>query len=388
MKTFAKAMGFTMTIDLFGGAPGPTNSLMDVPGLGLGHAICDGGAGDSGVTVVVVPEGAVASVDVRGGGPGTRETDLLSPENTVGAIHALALCGGSAFGLSATSGVMRELETQGYGFPVLGPVDMDKRVPIVPGAVIFDLLLGEWTSRPDEETGAEATRCALEAWKTQDADTAQGNVGVGLGAAAGALKGGFGQASYVFPEGTPLAGICVSAAVAVNPQGAVFNPRNGMLWGAEAELGAEFSGGESAHASGEGLVGFEVASEKIEELAGMNVLGTKILPEMLGVPQLNTTIGVVATDAPMNKAQAKRLAMASHDGLSRAIRPAHMPMDGDTLFALSTAREAKETGPVEMSMLSAAGANCVERAIVHAVLNAQTAYGTRSWKDVTGYARE
>lgn len=389
-----------MTTELFGCVPGPTNSLMDVSGLGVGHAVCDGGDGDSGVTVIVAPNGAVASVDVRGGGPGTRETDLLSPENTVGAIHAVGLCGGSVFGLDAISGVMSELETQGIGFPVLGEMAPELKIPIVPGAVIFDLLLGEWTSRPTAQTGAEAARRAIAALEGDDSAVEQGsiveqgNVGAGLGAAAGALKGGFGQASAVFPEGTPLAGYTVSAAVVVNPQGAVFNPDTGMLWGADAELGCEFGyRGGLAQNDAKPLRDFEVSQDNIEKLAGMNVLGTKILPEMIGTAQLNTTIGVVATDAPISKAQAKRLAMASHDGMSRAIRPAHMPMDGDTLFALSTADHSGEqtenspqsVEPVGMSMLSAAGANCVERAIVHAVLNASAAFDTPTWKEVAGY---
>ena len=157
-----------------------------------------------------------------------------------------------------------------------------------------------------------------------------------------------------------------------------------MLWGAEAELGEEFGN----------LKDVTVSTDSVEKMAAMNVLGTKILPEMVGFSELNTTIGVVATDAPISKAQAKRLAMSSHDGLSRAIRPAHMPMDGDTLFALSTAQQQKgpsdkamSVDPIGMSMLSATGANCVERAIVHAVLNATTAYETPSWKEAAGYDR-
>lgn len=364
---------------------------MDVPGLGVGHAVSEDGAGDSGVSVIVAPGGAVASVDVRGGGPGTRETDLLSPENTVGAIHAVALCGGSAFGLDATAGVMSELEREGIGFPVLGEQDPDKRIPIVSGAVIFDLLLGRWESRPDAETGRVATRKALlsaaaaadgaaaadrtaAAGSSGTAANEQGNVGAGLGAAAGALKGGFGQASAVFPEGTPLEGITVSAAVVVNPQGAIFDPSTGLPWGTAAELSGEFRD----------LRAHRVAPDKLKRMASMNLAGTKITPELVGFSALNTTIGVVATDAPITKAQAKRLALASHDGLARAIRPAHMPMDGDTLFGMSTA-DGSGCDPLQMTMLSAAGANCVERAIVHAVLHARTAFDTPSWKDAAGY---
>lgn len=377
-----------MSIDLFGCTPGPHNSLMDIAGIGVGHAICDDGQGDSGVTVIATLSGATASVDVRGGGPGTRETDLLSPPNTVEAIHAIALCGGSAFGLDAATGAMAELEHRGIGFPVLGAEHPDKIVPFVPAAVIFDLLLGKWDSRPTASTGRAATRAALAALDTE-LDTAldngptgdphaSGNLGAGLGAAAGALKGGFGQASAVFPEGTPLAGVTVAAAMVVNPQGAIFDPATGLPWGVAAELGNEFS------RYGVDRRG-EVPAGGVEKMRGMNLLGTKITTEAL-----NTTIGVVATDAPLTKAQTKRMAMSSHDGLARAIRPAHMPMDGDTIFGMSVGEKAAEDAdkaaqtvdPVAMSMISAVAANAVERAIVHAVLAAETAFDTPSWRDV------
>lgn len=375
-----------MSIDMFGCAPGPSNSLLDVPGIVLGHAICDDGAGDSGVSVIIAPEGAVASVDVRGGGPGTRETDLLEPHNTVEAINAIALCGGSAFGLDAAGGVMAALEDEGIGFPVLGSDHPEKIVPIVPAAVIFDLLLGDWRSRPTAATGTQAVRAALSQRSSSISDASalhSGNLGAGLAASAGALKGGFGQASAIFPahipgEAAQVAGYTVAVGVVANPQGAVFDPATGRLWGFEAELADEF--GESSLR--------DVPTEAIVELAGLNVAGTKFpRPDGDRRAQLNTTIGVVATDAPISKAQSQRLALASHDGLSRAIRPSHMPMDGDTLFALSTAAEAEAPsqtpiGPVGMTMLSATAANCVERAIVHAVLGAQSAYDTPSWSSI------
>lgn len=394
-----------MSIELFGCQPGPANSLADVAGIGVGHAVCEDGAGDSGVTMIVAPKSATASVDVRGGGPGTRETDLLAPHNTVQAVHAIGLCGGSAFGLDALTGAMAELERRGIGFPVLGPEHPDKLVPIVPGAVIFDLLLGRWDSRPDAATGAAATAAALddavaggEAWRrarqtvqemqevqdVQDAKYAQnaqnGNVGAGLGASAGALKGGFGQASAVLPEGAVLAGTTVAAGVVVNPQGAIFDPATGLPWGGAAELDGEFA----RYGFVDGLVdGEPVGAEGVKRLKSKNVLGTKITADMLA-PKLNTTIGVVATDAPLTKAQAKRLALAGHDGIARAIRPAHMPMDGDTLFALATGEHTTGAGvdDVGMSVLSATVANVVERAIVHAVLAAESAFGVPSWREV------
>lgn len=382
-----------MSVELFGCTPGPTNSLADVAGIGVGHAVCEDGAGDSGVTMIVAPKSATASVDVRGGGPGTRETDLLEPHNTVQAVHAIGLCGGSAFGLDALTGAMAELERRGIGFPVLGPEHPDKLVPIVPGAVIFDLLLGRWDSRPDAATGVAATAAALEDVVTgrgaqrrvmqavQDAQDAQnGNVGAGLGASAGALKGGFGQASAVLPEGTALAGTTVAAGVVVNPQGAIFDPATGLPWGSAAELNGEFA----RYGLVDGLVdGEPVGPEGVNRLKNKNMLGTKITADMLA-PKLNTTIGVVATDAPLTKAQAKRLALVGHDGIARAIRPAHMPMDGDTLFVMATAEHTTVDGVDEigMSVLSATAANVVERAIVHAVLAAETAFGVQSWCDV------
>ena len=393
-----------MSIELFGCQPGPANSLADVAGIGVGHAVCEDGAGDSGVTMIVAPKSATASVDVRGGGPGTRETDLLAPHNTVQAVHAIGLCGGSAFGLDALTGAMAELERRGIGFPVLGPEHPDKLVPIVPGAVIFDLLLGRWDSRPDAATGATATAAALgtvagdvaggaggmaEQGAAGQGGSAQsgsgqgalnGNVGAGLGASAGALKGGFGQASAVFPEGTPLAGVTVAVGIVVNPQGAVFDPATGLPWGIAAELNGEFA----RYGLADGLVdGEPVGAEGVNRLKSKNLLGTKITAEMLA-PKLNTTIGVVATDAPLTKAQAKRLALAGHDGIARAIRPAHMPMDGDTLFAMATGEHGTGAAvdDIGMSLLSAVAANTVERAIMHAVLAAESAFGVPSWRDV------
>ncbi|WP_426716889.1 P1 family peptidase [Corynebacterium auriscanis] len=422
-------------IDLFGCHIGPTNGLTDIAGLRVGHAICADGRGDSGTTVIVAPEGAIASVDVRGGGPGTRETDLLEPHNTVQQVHAISLSGGSAFGLDAASGVMAELESRGIGFPVLGPDHPDKVVPIVASAVVFDLLLGNWHSRPDAATGRAATINALEGGARGGATHAgepsakgdlgahggtgaggelsaaeaslsggelsaadaslsggelsaaeaslsggelsaaetlstMGNVGAGLGASAGALKGGFGQASVVFPENGPLAGVTVAAGVIVNPQGAVFNPVDGTLWGIAAELDEEFRRyGVGPNTS--------ISAPAVERLRGMNRLGTKML---------NTTIGVVATDLDLSKSSVKRMALSAHDGLARAIRPSHMPMDGDTLFGLSTGTKQLDDNvelPVAMTMIAATAASCVERAIVHAVLAAETAFDVPSWKEAT-----
>lgn len=295
--------------------------LSDVPGVLLGHR----SLGDTGVSVVVAPDSAVAAVDVRGGGPGTRETDLLEPHNTVERIHAVVLSGGSAFGLASADGVMRGLEERGIGFPVVGEI----RVPIVPGAVIFDLLVGDATHRPTAEDGYQALQAAFS-----QEPAGSGSVGAGCGATAGVLRGGFGQASIQVGSYT------VAAGVVANPVGAVVDKDSGKLWGAP---------------------GLGVDKARFAALKGLET-------------KLNTTIGVIATDAPVTKAQAKRLAMTGHDGLARAIRPAHSPLDGDTLFALSTG-SGSGVSVEEMIALSSAAADVVCAAIIDAVVNASPGYG-------------
>ncbi|WP_018024396.1 P1 family peptidase [Corynebacterium ulceribovis] len=310
--------------------------LIDVPGVRVGHQ----SLGDTGVTVVVTEAGAIASVDVRGGGPGTRETDLLEPHNTVQQIHAVTLSGGSAFGLAAADGVMQELEQRGIGFPVLGEDVPGPRVPIVPGAVIFDLLVGDAAHRPTAADGAAAVRDAF----AEPAAAAQtsGSIGAGCGATAGVLRGGFGQASQQVGE------FVIAAGVVANPVGAVVDKTTGRLFG------------DGARAA--------VNVNKFNELKGL-------------LTKLNTTIGVVATNAPVTKAQAKRLAMTGHDGLARAVRPAHSPLDGDTLFALSTG-DGTGVGIEEMVALSAAAADVVEAAIVDAVVHASSGYGLTAWQEL------
>lgn len=378
--------------------PGPVNGLADVAGIFLGHAEVD----SSGVTVVACPDGAVGAVDVRGGGPGTRETDLLKPSNSMESVHAVALCGGSAFGLDAAGGVMAGLEARGIGFPVFGEGVPGPIVPIVPAAVIFDLPVGEASSRPTAETGRAALDAALDnatdstTDSAQDAAAALGNVGAGHAAVAGAVKGGFGEASSVIagePGSLPGAGRTVAVGLVVNPVGSIADPSDGTLWSAEvaqehpADLGGDGTGGTLPEATEEGLAAFLERG-----MAGMK------FPS--GAPEsLNTTIGVVATDAPVTKAQAERLAMAVHDGLSRAIRPAHLPMDGDTVFALApsgvrtgqSAAASDNTGSdnasdtvdqMELAVLSAAAATCAERAVARAVLNADSAFGIPAWADI------
>ena len=313
--------------------------LVDVPGLRVGHA----SLGDTGVTAVVAesPAGMVAGVDVRGGGPGTRETDLLEPHNTVERVHAIVLAGGSAFGLAAADGAMLELERAGRGFPVLGEGRPGPRVPIVPAAVIFDLFVGDATHRPTARDGAAAVRAALEG--TGGDASRRGSVGAGCGATAGVLRGGVGQASVTAGEYT------VSALVVANPVGSVIDPDTGRLWGDPARPPVD-----------------------LEKFAALEHPAAR----------LNTTIGVVATDAPVTTAQVTRLAMVGHDGLARAVRPAHSPLDGDTLFSVSTAAENAGVGVEVLHALSAAAADVVERAVVDAVVSAGPGHGIGCWAEI------
>lgn len=348
--------------------------ISDVAGIRVGHyqrldedvtigGLTEAGAGwATGTTVVVVPDGSVSAVDVRGGGPGTRETDLLDPVNTVLGAQAIVLTGGSAYGLAAADGVMAGLESAGRGIPMdlLGHV-----VPIVPGAVIFDLPVGGWQQRPTAEFGAAALAAATT-------DFAVGTIGAGTGARAGALKGGVGTSSLVCGDGAAR-GLTVGAVVIANPVGAVIDPATGLPWGRD----------DLAHHGLRPPDPVQVAA-----YAELGAKGTV----------LNTTIGVVATDATLGPAAARRLAMAGHDGLARAIRPAHSPMDGDTLFAVATgekAADAADAFPMPPGMaadapvvaqLCEAAAIVVQRAVVSAVLGATAVGPVPAYRDVLGSA--
>ncbi|MFC9998986.1 P1 family peptidase [Nocardia sp. NPDC127526] len=347
---------------------GPRNSITDVAGVLVGHhqaldpdATIGAGAA-TGCTVVRVPGGATASVDVRGGGPGTRETDLLDPSNTVRQVNAVLLTGGSAYGLAAADGVMRWLEEHKEGIP-MDPADPSRVVPIVPGAVIFDLPVGAWDIRPNADFGFLAAEDA-------GAEFARGSVGAGTGARAGSIKGGVGSASVRFTDG-PAAGMTVGALIVANPVGSVFDPRTGLPWGVGTDGAEHF--------------GLRPATE--EKLAAANALPVK-------GTVLNTTIGVVATDAALDPAACRRLATTAHDGLARAIRPAHSPLDGDTLFALSTGAIEADPGfpmppafPADLLVLDelcTAAAVCVERAIVDAILSATSVAGIPSYAELFG----
>lgn len=311
------------------------------PGLRIGHH----SMGDTGVTALVAadPAGMLAAVDVRGGGPGTRETDLLAPHNTVQRVHAIVLTGGSAFGLAAADGAMLELERRGVGFPVFGEDAPGPRVPIVPAAVIFDLAVGSPQHRPTAADGVAAVARALDGTDVAGG-AAAGSVGAGCGATAGVLRGGFGVVERRVGE------YMVGAAVVANPVGEVIDPATGLLFGDPARPAVD-----------------------LERYRGLERL----------TPKLNTTIGVVYTDAPAPPAQLQRLAMTGHDGIARAVRPAHSPLDGDTLFAVSTAGEVGAGVDVEkLAQLCTAAAEAVEAAIVEAVTSAQPGYGVAAWSEI------
>jgi putative pantetheine hydrolase len=292
----------------------------------------------TGTTVVLTPDGgAVGGVDVRGGGPGTRETDLLDPRNHVERVDAVVLCGGSAYGLAAADGVMQRLGAAGRGVVVgLRP---GETVPIVPAAVIFDLGRGgDFARRPGAASGAAAFDAAVS--DAGAGPVPQGPVGAGTGAVAGGLKGGVGSASAVLADGTTVA-----ALVVVNSVGSTADPATGELYGARFGLPGEFG--------------------------GLTVPTEGPLPELGSVPALATTIGVVGTDALLTKAQCAKVAGVGHDGLARAVRPVHSMFDGDTLFTLSTGAGAVPT-PAGLHELLTAAADCVSRAVVHAMLAAVT----------------
>ncbi|MFI1764221.1 P1 family peptidase [Streptomyces sp. NPDC020800] len=325
-----------------------TDGLTDVAGVRVGHASRSGHGWLTGTTVVLAPEGgAVAAVDVRGGGPGTKETDALDPRNVVQKVDAVVLTGGSAYGLDAASGVMAWLEEQGRGVPV--GTDPAHVVPVVPAACVFDLGRGgDFRARPDAAMGRAAVEAA--AASAPGERVPQGCVGAGTGAVAGPLKGGVGTASTVLGSG-----ITVAALVVANAAGAVADPGTGVLYG-ELFQGRVRYPDERVH---------EAALGRLAEAAAKNA-----------PPPLNTTLAVVATDADLTKAQAQKLAGTAHDGIARAVRPVHLLHDGDTVFALATGARPLDSGhPLALNDILAAGADVVTRAIVRAVRAAESVEG-------------
>ncbi|MEU6811875.1 P1 family peptidase [Streptomyces sp. NPDC046831] len=324
------------------------DALTDVPGLRVGHATRTGDGRLTGTTVVLAPEGgAVAAVDVRGGGPGTKETDALDPRNLVRTVEAVVLTGGSAYGLDAASGVMAWLEERGRGVRV-GP-DPAHVVPVVPAACVFDLGRGgDFRARPDAATGRAAVEAA--AASAPGARVPEGCVGAGTGATVGALKGGVGTASTVLDSG-----ITVAALVVANAAGSAMDPETGVLYG-ELLQGRLDRPDRRVH---------EAARRRLAEAAATHER-----------PPMNTTLAVVATDADLSKAQAQKVAGTAHDGIARAVRPVHLLNDGDTVFALATgARPLRTDDPLALNDVLAAGADLVTRAIVRAVRAAESVDG-------------
>ncbi len=306
-------------------------SITDVAGIEVGHY--PDGRRPTGCSVVLARAGAVGGVDVRGAAPGTRETDLLSPVNTVDVVHGVLLSGGSAFGLDAATGVMQWLEMRGVGVDVGAA-----RVPIVPGAVLFDLLVGDARIRPDAQAGFAACEAASRQAPPE------GNVGAGAGASVGkvfgherAMKGGIGTASVT------AGGVTVGALIACNALGDVVDPDTGRV----------IAGARTAD------------GQRLQDTRRALLAGERPIPILAGT---NTTIGVVATDAALSKTQVNRLAQVAHDGLARAINPVHTVADGDTLFALATGHHTTHPG---MMVLATLAAEAVARATVRAVLAAQ-----------------
>jgi D-aminopeptidase len=304
--------------------PGARNLITDVPGLLVGNA--SDSALKSGVTVLTADAPFTTGVHIMGGAPGTRETDLLAPDKTVEQVDALVLSGGSAYGLDAASGVVDGLRVMGRGFAV-----GDQRVPIVPGAILFDLANGgakDWVENPYNALGRQALANAAQEFLL-------GSIGAGTGATTANLKGGLGSASVVLPSGHTVA-----ALVAVNALGSATVGTGPHFWAAPFEMGDEFGGlGPAA------------------DYPDMHLPPSKL------TPHANTTIGIVATDAGLSKSQCTRLATAAHDGIARAVIPAHTPLDGDLIFAVSTGK-----APVQDSiMLGHVAATCMARAIARAV---------------------
>jgi len=318
-------------------------SLTDVEGLLVGHHQRRSRGWSTGTTVISAPSGAVAAVDVRGGGPGTRETDALDPRNLVDRIHAVCLTGGSAYGLAAADGVMAELEQRELGVPV-GP-EPGEVVPVVPTAVIFDLGRGgNFARRPGPEFGARALRAASRR-------PARGSVGAGTGARAGGLQGGVGMASTTVEANGDV--IAVGALAVVNASGSVIDLSTGSPW-------------------------TRVRGLRRPDRADRARLRDAVAP---AASPLNTTIGVVATGAALTRAETGRLAQSAHDGLARSIRPAHSLMDGDTIFGLSTGAgsisdaatglvRTEESRAAHLNMLFAAAADVFAMACVDAILTA------------------
>jgi L-aminopeptidase/D-esterase-like protein len=328
--------------------PGPLNLITDVPGLRVGHATDE--RARTGVTTVLCDRHTIASVDVRGGAPGVRETDTLAPDSFVGAAHAIVLAGGSVFGLAAADGVATALSAAGVGLRIAnGP----HAIPIVPAAVLHDLASGG-----DKQWGVEPPYRALGRGSVDAAarEFALGAVGAGRGARAGVGQGGLGSASLDLGGG-----LVVGAVVGVNPVGSVQMPDGRTYWAWPFEIDGEFGGGRPAR---DVPVAVDPAAPD-----------TRLAEHAGATPGSSTVIAVVATSAELTTAECRRVATMAHDGIARAVRPAHTPLDGDTVFALATglARlQADVPRAVQLARIGSAAADCLTRAIARGVYAARS----------------
>lgn len=335
--------------------PGPGNLITDVEGIAVGNA--EDALLRSGVTVILPDEPAVMAVDVRGGAPGTRDTEALDPSCLIDRFHGLVLSGGSVFGLDAASGVTHWLSRQGRGLAI-GPVP----VPVVPGAILFDLANGGDKDWPDAPPYRDL---GIKACETASRSFGLGNSGAGYGATAGPLKGGLGSASLTTGEG-----LAVGALFAVNSHGSTVIPETGTFWAWTLEQAGELGG------------------QRAVDLSAMTdgLALDRDMPGTGGLAQ-NTTIGVIATNAALTKAQARRVAMMAQDGLARAIRPVHTPFDGDVVFVISTSRRALDgPAPAALARIGMMAADCAARAISRGVYEARTLGDMVCYRDRHGAA--
>jgi L-aminopeptidase/D-esterase-like protein len=327
---------------------GKYNALTDVDGIIVGHYTDTDAA--SGVTVTICREGAVTGVDVRGSAPGTRETDLLAPLNLVEKAQAVVLAGGSVFGLAAADGVVRWLAERGLGFPL----EKGHVAPIVPAAVLYDLgrgadfvppICAKWGEKACREASGGPLPC--------------GSVGAGTGAFSGSIKGGLGSASLILDSG-----VTVAALVAVNSAGSAINPDTGCPW----EIGLEIE----------------------NEFGPQAKRAVRLPPQPESAPVKNTTIGIIATDAMLTKAQAQKAAQMAHDGMARAIRPSHTMFDGDAIFCMATGKRKLPQSDgffntpqaQAINEIGHSAANCMSRAITRAILTASSLAGKTAFCDL------
>jgi L-aminopeptidase/D-esterase-like protein len=320
--------------------PGETNSIKDVQGIQVGNYTDTEIL--SGTTVIIPEESTIAGVDIRGGAPGTRETALLDPINLIQKVDAITLSGGSAFGLSTASGVMKYLEEQGRGHETL----KGDKIPIVPAAIIFDLYRGRKHGKLSSQAGYDA---CLNLGKNLQ----QGNYGAGTGAIGGRIKGGLGTASEVLENG-----IVVGALAVVNCAGYAADPIEGGFFARYLELDCEYKG-----------------------LKKLHINATRI--PMKKSSGNNTLLGVIATNLELSKTEATKVAQMTQDGIARAIRPAHTMYDGDTVFTLTTSKT-KQDGPrgSVVSLIGSTAADVLSRSIIHAIIEAKTVYNIRCYRDI------